>query len=728
MPDLITNTQGQNSTVSDNGRNVRPVLQAVSHFVLQTDNGVCYISQTNSFGVVSSSEFQTTSKLTFTGAKKVYILCKGQVLLQPTSDSNKVNLILKPFEQPIKGLPIKYIIYRGLTKSDFINSSDILTGSATTGTEFVQFLWKEFNQFYSSENQAPGSTTPVFSSSFIGFPTGTSQPDSQLIDTLFYKLSETEVVDAGAGTLSEPAEKAFELPMIPRGTVIGTVTGELGIDIVLNQGDYYIENDAHPFQFNLGYARSLDYKLVTTNEPDEFKKKLIRETCTQFMDVSAFYGLHANGSGKVYVNGTTTPLTTIDAVYGLMGGFYTKNTQYFYIQSSRQRSYNFYGNYTYSDTNANNLKIGIDSNNLTEVVFGDASWPLHKFNSNPTTSDTIFLKLLAKYSFEGVFLYSKVGDIENMERKDFVLQREIFDESITGNQIHYTNEIAFKINLLEQSSVAVSSIFQLIYYGTELGTPYLFDEVNLHKKKNKITLLEMFCSPMIRSVYSDDSLTLKIVNSNRISMLKVDYDGDAFSEQMERIVLQKVVFEKGYKEDLLTNTTLVKDRLLFISQLAKNEDEFYNISAAKNILKDSDDVKKKAAYGNSNVQYLYNNLSNQKSSLLPSKSEDYFLNRYHLGLTLEEINQLLQSLPNQAYNISFCFNEDISLESVDNSIMVSFLKFSVGLMFENSLGQIQTIYPSSPIYVYGTRLSFLSSPLFIEFENTATLEDINNLL
>jgi hypothetical protein len=60
--------------------------------------------------------------------------------------------------------------------------------------------------------------------------------------------------------------------------------------------------------------------------------------------------------------------------------------------------------------------------------------------------------------------------------------------------------------------------------------------------------------------------------------------------------------------------------------------------------------------------------------------------------------------------------------------MVSFLKFSVGLMFENSLGQIQTIYPSSPIYVYGTRLSFLSSPLFIEFENTATLEDINNLL
>ena len=676
MPDLITNTQGQNSTVSDNGRNVRPVLQAVSHFVLQTDNGVCNIAQNNSFGVVSVSEFRTTSKLTFTGTKKVYMLCKGQVLLQPTSDSNKVNLILKPFEQPIKGLPIKYIIYRGLTKSDFINSSDILTGSATTGTEFVQFLWKEFNQFYSSENHPPGTIPPVFSSSFIGFPTGTSQPDSQLIDTLFYKLSETEVVDAGTGTLSEPAEKAFELPMIPRGTVLGTVTGELGIDIVLNQGDYYIENDAHPFQFNLGYARSLDYKLVTTNEPDEFKKKLIRETCTQFMDVSAFYGLHANGSGKVYVNGTTTPLTTIDAVYGLMGGFYTKNTQYFYIQSSRQRSYNFYGNYTYSDTNANNLKIGIDSNNLTEVVFGDASWPLHKFNSNPTTSDTIFLKLLAKYSFEGVFLYSKVGDIENMERKDFVLQREIFDESITGNQIHYTNEIAFKINLLEQSSVAVSSIFQLIYYGTELGTSYLVNEVNLHKKKNKITLLEMFCSPMIRSVYSDDSLTLKIVNSNRISMLKVDYDGDAFSEQMERIVLQKVVFEKGYKEDLLTNTTLVKDRLLFISQLAKNEDEFYNISAAKNILKDSDDVKKKAAYGNSNVQYLYNNLSNQKSSLLPSKSEDYFLNRYHLGLTLEEINQLLQALPNQAYNISFCFDEDISLESVDSTIMVSFLKFS----------------------------------------------------
>ena len=150
----------------------------------KSDANVCTILPNNSFGAVSPTSFQTTSTVTFSGSKDVYLACKGQVLLQPnTQDPTKVNLILKPFEQPIKGLPIKYIIYRGLMKSDFVNSGGILEGSETTGTEFVQFLWKEFNQFYSSENT--NQPAPAFDVSFIGFPSTTNpQTDTtKLIDT-----------------------------------------------------------------------------------------------------------------------------------------------------------------------------------------------------------------------------------------------------------------------------------------------------------------------------------------------------------------------------------------------------------------------------------------------------------------------------------------------------------------------------------------------------------------
>jgi|GEM_PF-544853 len=732
MPDLITNTQGQNSTVSDNGRNVRPVLQAVSHFVLQTDNGVCNISQTNSFGVVSVSEFRTTSKLTFTGAKKVYMLCKGQVLLQPTSDSNKVNLILKPFEQPIKGLPIKYIIYRGLTKSDFINSSDILTGSATNGTEFVQFLWKEFNQFYSSENHPPGTTPPVFSSSFIGFPTGTSQPDSQLIDTLFYKLSETEVVDAGAGTLSEPAEKAFELPMIPRGTVLGTVSADLGIDIVLNQGDYYIENDAHPFQFNLGYARSLDYKLNTINEPDEFKKKLIRETCTQFMDVSAFYGLHANGSGKVYVNGTTTPLTTIDAVYGLMGGFYTKNTQYFYIQSSRQRSYNFYGNYTYSDTNANNLKIGTDSSNLTEVVFGDTSWPIHKVSTNPTT----YFQLITD-NYKEAALFCELGMIATSHENNFIRNANLLQEVPENTSVivdfNFTKPIGFRFDT--SGTDVVASMVKLIYEGKQLlvseyvapptdpNAPEvvpnsfvlkdiddvfgLLDTVPFVATKNEKEYPSVV-DEQLQLVHFPNSLgkiDTGVVKVKRIAdAIKIDDTSD-----LERITFETLLMDCDFNGSTFVknNTPLKEGNVVKTMAYSKEQNNFYQpekpFSFSTVLFTDSETTitgvvleqdqgklpaKKILGISKDEYQRLVdlaneNNLLNAKLFFrnLLENQEDYFLsaeNVKYKSYTLDIIaeNELGEYL-------LFCLNEDVRIYSVDDRGYYS-TKYSESIPFNKN--------------------------------------------
>ncbi|KIX22042.1 hypothetical protein SY27_05070 [Flavobacterium sp. 316] len=464
MAEVISNTQGQNLTTSNQGTNVRAVIQPVSHFVLQTTSGAITISESNSFGAVNPTQFRTTSKITFTGSKKVYALCQGQVLVQPQiGNTSKVNLILKPFAQPIKDLGIKYIIYRGLNKSDFV-ANDVIVGDENNGTEFIKHIWKEFNQFYSTENT--NQPKPTFAANFIGFPTTTNpQTDlSVLIDTFFYKLSET-LVDTVTGEATEPKEKAFELPMVKRGMYLGDITGELGIDIVLNSGEYYIENDPTPFKFDLNYARATDFMLDLASATTPFQEKLLKEVCTKFIDIVAFYGLHANGSGKIYVDETATPLTTKDTIFGLLTSFYTKNTQYIYLQANRQRSYNFYENYKYSEDNANNIKIGTTLANGTETTFGHASWPIHKVANN----ENLYIQLTTD-NYSEATLYVKLGNLQTSHENNFVRNTNLLhpaseDPSITIDY-NYTQTIGFQFE--KSGTEVIASIVQLIYEGKQL--------------------------------------------------------------------------------------------------------------------------------------------------------------------------------------------------------------------------------------------------------------------
>lgn len=719
--EIENSPQYNDLTTSDNGRNVRAVLQALSHFFLE-DNDFVQTSE-NSFGVTSETKFRTTSKVTFSGTKKVYAVCQGEVFVQPqTGDNNKVNIILRPYKQPINSISIKYFIYRGLNKSDFFvpheNNRLKITGNATTGTDFIKHIWGEFDRFYNEIDEEK----PVFWEEFIGFPASAgSQSLTDLIDSYFYKIAQYD-----EETGEEIEGGTYELPLIPRGLQIGNATNEIGFDVVLNTGDYYIENDPNPFQLNLAFARAAEGILNTADGTSDFQKKLIRESCTWFIDPVAFYGIHANGHGKLYVGESITPLTSKEDIYAQIEGFHTKNTIYLYIQSNRQRSYNFYGNYVLSETNSNNIRTGTSEVSMTETVFGTLGWPVQNINLSSNSSQSLFIKLLAKYYSEGCFLYSKIGDIQNTLRNDFVLQREIFDENITTSTVDYTNSIEFKLNTLE-TTVNISTVFQVIFFGVETPVSYLSDETNIIKKENKKLLFELFESLQIRPIYNDNS-DFKTITINNLSMVKVDFDKANSPSQTERIILNKVIFDKGYKEDLNTGETLVKDRVLYISQLSQMEDNFYYTTISKELTETSDEaIKMKSAYDNDKLILSYNNLDGQKSALLLNDSEDYFLNMFQLGLTLDEINQLTQILPGDAHNIRFCFDESLEIDDVDEETNVSFLKFDVGVVFENDMGILETLFPIQSIQVFGSRINFLASKSYIEYEKNSTTE-INDLV
>lgn len=465
MATIDNSPQYKELTTSNNGRNVRASLQAVSHFFLEDST----FSQTeaDSFGAKTTTTFATTAKVSFSGTKKVYSICQGQIFIQPqTGSTDKVNVILKPYKQPINSIPIKYIIYRGLDKSDFFtaiqhegNSRFQIAGSDSTGTGFVQYIWKEFNKFYTN---APGNI-PVFLEEFIGFPANAnSQNLTDLIDQFFYRISQYD-----ENTGEEIETTAFELPLIPRGIHIGNATGTVGIDIVLNNGDYYIENDPTPFRFDLSFARSAYYSLQTDAGNTNYENKLLKEIATQFMDIAALYGMHASGISKLYMAEQTVPLPTKEDIYTTIAPFFTKNTVYLYIQSNRQRSYNFYGNYVLSDTNQNNLKIGASESTLTETSFGTNGWPVHKINSS---TENVALALVTD-NYENAATYAKLGFVvseheDNFIRGENLLIPKMIDDEENDTAIQYTKPITFSFPVSGQNTIA--SILQLIHEGLEI--------------------------------------------------------------------------------------------------------------------------------------------------------------------------------------------------------------------------------------------------------------------
>lgn len=472
-------TQAQNATTSNGGTSKVPKLDASSFFYLEDETYVQAPSQ--KFGIVSSNEFRTTSTVTLT-SKKIISICSGQVFLQPyEGDTTKVNLILKPYKQPVAGLAVKYFIYRGLPLGQFMDS----TGKVlTTGSGLVNHIQTEFNNFYNQDTSL--QPKPDLLGKFIGYPdaaapAGQSQEVTDLIDEYFYKISQTFTDETGDIT---NAKRAFEMPMIPAGCELTTaISGDIGLDVVLNYGDYYIENDTNPFKLDLAFARAPFGVINVSTITDAYQKKLMREAVSLFIDPAAYYGLHANG-GKIFKVGLTSPIETSAAIYTLIANFATKNSVYLYVQSNRQRSYNFYNKYVLSDTNANNIKIGDTEATLQETTFETDSWPLKVYSATPATGSDKLSIALQFTTDKGVntSLFGLLANLESVNSEGFVGAKDLVQEPDTNGAIsNFTKTIL--LSTPATSNVVMASIIQLIYLGKSIilsrpaldgGDPILF--------------------------------------------------------------------------------------------------------------------------------------------------------------------------------------------------------------------------------------------------------------
>jgi hypothetical protein len=694
MPALINNTAIQNSTTSNQGSDKMPKLAGHSYFFLEDNNFTQTAAQ--AFGIKSETEFCTTALVSVSG-KKVISICAGQVFLQPFSgDLTKVNLILKPYRQPVTSLSVKYFIYRGLTKADFI-VNDLIK---ETGSPFITHIRTEFNNFY--ESIGGGAPTPAFLPEYIGFPGVNSiQPDDALIDSYFYKVSPSYTGEEADNDLVE-TDKSFEFPMIPAGLEIGTANGEIGIDIVLNAGDYFIENDNAPFKFNLAFARASKNTLTVTGIADPYAQKLLRNFINFFIDPAAYYGLHSNG-GEIIKYGQASSIKSANDIYTLIQSFFTKNTVYLFIQSDRQMAYNFYDTYRISSNSTDNLKIGTTETNLAESSFETDNWPVKLITTIPSgtgTYQTIALQLVTDGN-QSTCLFAATANILSDNTEGFVnaslLVRATEESGIVPN---LTNTVILGTPIA--GNALISSFIQLVYRGKSIvfSRPGIDDGDPATPPADPI---------VFQTKYTDDVFYL----TRETSFLKAK---DIYHVHGFQYTLFKQIMENSNERNVVS--TVQRNQMVFPNAENQNQTVITYLSVAvheenshSTFLSNISSNKESTGYSNQNgrgTQILEHLPDNEYAALkaftdnsliitgIDIKSEDgSFPTTMGLGLTKEQDEVLKNCMVNKN-------NPKIYLESMSGNRgnLVSpenilYKKFNVGVLFDTEDFKQDVVMPDS---------------------------------
>ncbi len=720
----LSSTLSQETSSSD-GNNVKATLKPVSHLFVE-DTGVAF-SQTDlqSFGMKSLTQFRTTSKITFSGTRKVYAICQGQIFIQPNADDPaKINLILRPYKQPINELPIKYFIYRGLNKSDFVTSdpTPLFAGSETTGTDLNKNLWKQFNDFYNLDTS--GDPTPSFLADYLGYPSASFvQTGSDLIDEYFFKKTEyTDVTNT-----VEEVSSSFELPIIPRGLYIGNANAEVGIDVVLNNGDYYYDNGTIPFKYDLDYAKSGDHVLDVSNGTTAYEEKLIKEAAINFLDIVAFYGMHANGTGKLYTNDIVTPLSTKSDVYGKLTNFYSKNTQYVYIYGNRQRSYNFYNEHVHPDTgNNNSIAIGDSVATLTEDVFGTNGWPIHTLSNY----ETLVLQLITDNN-ENSALNVRIGNINSEHSNNFIYERGLLqdlEDTIVTNE-YYTQPIELKFE--EDGGAAISGFAQLIYDGITIGAYEAGVGTTLGEIKGIDNVFGLLgAKSFIKNITTNESNTL---TGYDVQLTKFgSYDASNIFGTVKTKRINDVILEVDPNTiRRVTYETLLNSIKSSSSPYLKTTDSTFDNSVAKS---EKFEIEINNYYVPTKPYWLkkmvFTDGGVSVKGLVLSHANGDITTKKMLGLTeLENTELETIVITNTLNNARFYFNN--LLESEEDFYLtgnnIKYRAYKLGITGEAIDGTLNIYYPASDITIYTIdELIYFSKPYTDNIPIHPDLITINN--
>lgn len=650
---------------------------------------------TDAFGPVNgdlTGKYRTTSFVRASALTKVFAICDGQIMIQPQiGDDTKVNLILKPSASAIYDpVKIKYFVYRGVRKSDLIGNNILKAANTSDPNQptFLQKLWKQFIDFNMTfYDQGIIDTPPdTFPSFLIGYDE--NQSGNILIEHYFRRNSDS-------GNLI-----FYQIPACKKGEFIGNFTGRIGLDVVLDYGDFELTNQNELFRLDLDFARKsehiFDISSIPTSTPTKVKR--FKEFIHQFLDAAAFWGSHIE-CGKILTTSSSTGITSATNIYtNILNKYQTKSKIYVHIQGERLRSYNYF-----------------DS---TRKIYGFATagqlnetngWPIiiqELTVSAPTTTFKELKNIELEFSINSNIDPQDrqiVVDVISPNNNTSIYPKKERPINLTGR----TEQIKINFSVTGTKSCATF----LLLYGN------LKQEFPLKNYFNKLWIVNL-----------KTSLSLPPNSDNLVHWLNYDRNYIVNLDEILQCgasVQNKVIFDNGLNSSPIGPNPLTKKRRTYLIGIKNNtaQNSHYNTASftagfekqipdsviySVKLYNDKDFLVYKGKFVDtltsatiSSLSLSHNNDHTKKYSFL------------HLGITEEEFNKLIydsptvspivppnidppQVLSRDADNVFFYLDEVTGFNTVNVR------KFRLGLQYEDSAGVVQILYPSTvnTVHIY----------------------------
>jgi hypothetical protein len=401
-------------------------------------------------GTVSHDEFRVTSLHTATQNPSAYAVCDGIVFIQQSkTDSNLVNLILKPTQQPPFALSkVKFFIYRGIQKTSLISGTAVAPASSN---DLTASIWKSQAAKDKSSNTGP-STPPAEA---LGIDLSTSLADTVAIDDVFYRVGVSS-----------------QLPVVNGGMSIGKFAGTgFGFEIMI---------ESVGFEPLLGKVRN-DMNLIqvaklpgSPTQAQTFEHWHDKEEILNYVDPSAFFGMFYHSKLKMPNSGGGKEKVKGDELYdkllkgnhpGTSANFFNCNLVYLDIRNEFNFSFNYFKNY------GTDINIAFDASTAVSTQnYYTSNWPLltisnTDFPTNTSTSKNVIRISMPDGSGDNPLptLYVSSGILDSTYPREPKDKNKLIDLEVTSG---FTDEVKLIIGNRKglTTTTCISSYIKLKYF------------------------------------------------------------------------------------------------------------------------------------------------------------------------------------------------------------------------------------------------------------------------
>lgn len=367
------------------------------HFFSDDDK---LLTQTNeqSFGAKNDDgnlqTYNLQSVFTVDLDSPIYAITKAQLLyLTDQTDSSLLNVVLKPINAFTAGLPIKYIIIKGIRRNSVIDQEDkIIQDFSGWKTDNILKVIKSIQDKVNSKL----GTDDVATSSSLGVQF--SEQNTSTIDSIFYDNTDD-----------------FHPIIVSGGCEIGKAIGgdsKMAIQIIFDLVDSNPSIlDARKFQ-SIFQIEKINLSIITDlkeRKKAKFINRSNKESILKYLDITALYGLCRNQNFRVIGIDNNTYLDK----------FFNKNLVYIDVRDNYGYSYNHFLNF-------DDEFYRWQYNAVNELIFDVSSvyeeWPIITINNMEYQSNK--KEFLASFPIsegapeKNIFVTSFTGKVSTSKRKD----------------------------------------------------------------------------------------------------------------------------------------------------------------------------------------------------------------------------------------------------------------------------------------------------------------------